>query len=402
MTLFRYRAVDAQGRIVRGESRADNEPELEGRLSRVGLELLSAMEPRGALPGSWRRTRLTPVELIHLFVQMESLLRAGVPLLDVLADLRESGASSAARRVAADTLDRIETGSTLSDAMAAQPTVFNGLLVGLVRTGEITGKLPDVLAEIVASQKWQGDLSSRTRKALRYPLFVGAVLLAVIMFLMIFLVPQLATFLAGIGKEMPLQTRALVWLSDLVVRWWPVLVAGPVLLLVFGRFALARSARLRLWRDDRLLRLPMVGDVLRKVCLARFSNTFALMFGAGIPVLEALAYCEHAVGNLSIGDSVARARTLVSQGASVSEALATLNVFPSYVVRMVRVGEMTGQLDVSLRNVSQTFMRDVSEQLDRLQSMIEPVLTLVMGLVLGWVMLAVLGPVYDSISTLQV
>jgi type IV pilus assembly protein PilC len=401
MTLFRYRAVDAQGRIVRGESRADNEPELEGRLARVGLELLSAIEPRGALLTGWRRTRLTPAELINLFVQMESLLRAGVPLLDVLADLRESGASPAVRRVAADILDRIETGSTLSDSMAALPTVFSGLLVGLVRTGELTGKLPDVLAEIVASLKWQGELSSRTRKALRYPLFVGVVLTAVIVFLMIYLVPQLAIFLAGIGKEMPLQTRALVWVSGHVVRWWPLLLFGPVVAFVLSRFALARSARLRLWRDDRLLHLPVAGEVLRKVCLARFSNTFALMFGAGIPVLDSLSYCEHAVGNLSIGASVARARTLVSQGASVSEAFATLNVFPSYVVRMVRVGEMTGQLDVSLRNVSQTFMRDVGEQLDRLQSMIEPVLTLVMGVVLGWVMLAVLGPVYDSISTLQ-
>ena len=140
---------------------------------------------------------------------------------------------------------------------------------------------------------------------------------------------------------------------------------------------------------------------MRKVCLARFSNTFALMFGAGIPVLDALAHCGNAAGNLAIGDNLARARTLVSQGASVSEAFAVLNVFPSYVVRMVRVGEMTGQLDVSLRNVSYSFMRDVSEQLDRLQSLIEPVLTLIMGLVLGWVMLAVLGPVYDSISQMQ-
>jgi type IV pilus assembly protein PilC len=401
MTVFRYRAVDAHGRVVRGESRADNESELEGRLARVDLELLAAIEAKGSFIDSWRRTRLSPAELINLFVQMESLLRAGVPLLDVLADLRESAVSPSARRIAADMLDRIETGSTLSDAMAAQPAIFNTLVVGLVRTGEVTGKLPDVLAEIITSLKWQDDLSSRTRKALRYPMFVAIVLAAVIVFLMVYLVPQLATFLSGIGKEMPLQTRALVWLSNLVVRWWPLLLFGPVLLFVGSRMALARSAPLRLWRDDRLLHLPVVGEVLRKVCLARFSNTFALMFGAGIPVLDALAHCEQAVGNLAIGDSVARSRTLVSQGAAVSEAFAVLDVFPSYVVRMVRVGEMTGRLDTSLRNVSHTFMREVSEQLDRLQSLIEPVLTLVMGLILAWVLLAVLGPVYDSISTMQ-
>jgi type IV pilus assembly protein PilC len=401
MTIYRYRAVDGQGRVVRGESRADNELELESRLARVDLELLAAIEAKASLFDSWRRIRLSPTETINLFVQMESLLRAGVPLLDVLADLRESAVSPATRRVAADMLDRIETGSTLSEAMVAQPTIFNTLVVGLVRTGELSGKLPDVLAEIVSSLKWQDDLSTRTRKALRYPMFVAVVLTAVIFFLMIYLVPQLATFLSGIGKEMPLQTRALVWLSSVVVRWWPVLVFGPIALLIVSRMALARSAALRLWRDERLLYLPVVGEVLRKVCLARFSNTFALMFGAGIPVLDALAHCEQAVGNLAIGNSVARARTMVSQGAAVSEAFAVLNVFPSYVVRMVRVGEMTGRLDTSLRNVSHTFMREVSEQLDRLQSLIEPVLTLVMGLILAWVLLAVLGPVYDSISMMQ-
>jgi len=401
MTVFRYRAVDVQGRVVRGESRADSEPELEGRLARVGLELLSAIEPKVSSLASLRRVHLTPAELVNFFVQMESLLRAGVPLLDVLGDLRDSGSSASARRIAADMLDRIESGSTMSAAMTAQPTVFNPLLVGLVHTGEVTGKLPDVLGEIVVSLKWQNDMAARTRKALRYPLFVAAVLSAVVMFLMVYLVPQLVVFLASIGKELPLQTRALVWLSGVVTHWWPVLLCGPVLLVLLSRFALARSVRLRLWRDDRLLRLPVVGQVLRKVCLARFSNTFALMFGAGIPVLDALAHCSGSVGNLAIGDNVARVRTLVSQGSAVSEAFAALNVFPPYVVRMVRVGEMTGQLDISLRNVSQTFTSDVNEQLDRLQSMIEPVLTLFMGVILGWVMLAVLGPVYDSISMMQ-
>jgi type IV pilus assembly protein PilC len=217
-------------------------------------------------------------------------------------------------------------------------------------------------------------------------------------FLMVYLVPQLSTFLTGMGRELPLQTRALILVSAAVVNWWPVLVLVPIAGMVTFRVALSRSHAMRLWVDGIKLRLPLSGDVQRKVCLARFSNTFALMFGAGIPVLDALRHCEGSVGNLAVAESLGRARELVANGTSVSEAFALLDTFPSYVVRMVRVGEMTGQLDASLRNVSYFFMRDVSEQLDRLQSMIEPVLTLVMGLVLGWVMLAVLGPVYDSIS----
>lgn len=398
MSLYRYRATDLQGRVIRGESRADNERELEGRLARVGLELLVA-EPVGSLlPGFLRRARLRGRDLINFFVQLESLLRAGVPLLDTLADLRDSATTPGTRQVVIDLIDRIETGSTLSEGLAAQPASFDTLLVGLVRTGEVTGRLPDVLSEIVRSLKWQDELAAKTSKAIRYPAFVAIVIFAVIGFLMVYLVPQLSIFLSSMGKELPLQTRALIATSAAVTEYWPVMLAAPVLAFFALRLAMSRSERLRLQRDAWLLRLPWVGDVARKIVLARFANTFALMFGSGIAVLDALGHCEKAAGNLAIAHALARARTLVGQGTPVSEAFAALEIFPSFVVRMLRVGEMTGQLDVSLRNVSYFFTRDVDEQLERLQSMIEPALTLVMGAVLGWVMLAVLGPVYDSIS----
>jgi type IV pilus assembly protein PilC len=398
MSLYRYRAADAQGRVIRGESRAESERELEGRLARVGLELLIAEPVSSLVPAFLRRARLRGRDLINFFVQLESLLRAGVPLLDTLADLRDSAATPGTRQVLIDLIDRIETGSTLSEGLAAQPASFDTLLVGLVRTGEVTGRLPDVLSEIVRSLKWQDELAAKSSKAIRYPAFVGVVIFAVICFLMIYLVPQLSIFLAGMGKELPLQTRALIATSAVVSTWWPVLVAAPVVSFVVLRYAMARSERLRLARDGWVLRLPWIGDVARKIVLARFANTFALMFGSGIAVLDALAHCERAAGNLAIGHALGRARALVGQGTPVSEAFAALEIFPSFVVRMLRVGEMTGQLDGALRNVSYFFTRDVDEQLESLQSMIEPALTLIMGAVLGWVMVAVLGPVYDSIS----
>jgi type IV pilus assembly protein PilC len=398
MSVYRYRAADAHGRVVRGESRADNEREHEGRLARVGLELLVAEPVESLLPGFLRRARLRGRDLINFFVQLESLLRAGVPMLDALADLRDSTTTPGARQVLVDLIDRIETGSTLSEGLGAQPASFDPLLVGLVRTGEVTGRLADVLAEIVRSLKWQDELAARTAKATRYPAFVAVVILAVVCFLMAYLVPQLSLFLSGFGRELPLQTRALIATSAVVSAWWPVLLAAPPAAFLVLRFAISRSARLRLARDAWVLRLPLVGEVARKIVLARFANTFALMFGSGIAVLDALAHCEKSAGNLAIAHALGRARTLVSQGTPVSEAFAALEIFPSFVVRMLRVGEMTGQLDASLRNVSYFFTRDVDERLDSLQSMIEPALTLVMGGVLGWVMLAVLGPVYDTIS----
>lgn len=401
MTVFRYKAADAHGRVLRGEARAGSEQELEKRLARVGMELLIATEPRELLPAMFRRQRMRTRERINLFLQLESLLRAGVPLLDTLADLRDSAPTHAMRQMTVDLIDSIETGSTLSEAIAAQPALADARIVGLLRAGELSGRLPDVLTDIVASLNWQDELRAKTTKALRYPLFVAAVILAVVAFLMIYLVPQLSSFLTGMGQDMPLQTRALIATSGFVVNAWPVLLALPLVAWAAGSLAVRRSHAVRLWRDQWLLRVPMMGELLRNVALARFANTFALMFGSGIPVLDALKHCESAAGNLAIADGIARARTLVAQGSPVSEAFAALQVFPSFVVRMVKVGEMTGRLDDSLRNVGRFFTRDVDEQLERLQAMIEPVLTLLMGAILGWVMIAVLGPVYDTISAVQ-
>jgi type IV pilus assembly protein PilC len=398
MTVYRYRATDAQGRVIRGESRAGNELELEGRLARVGLELLASHPVSAARPSLLTRGRLHGRELINFFIQLESLLRAGVPLVETLGDLRDSATSPVTRQVVSDLIDRIETGSTLSEALAAQPASFSPLLVGLVRTGEVTGRLPDVLAELARSLKWQDELVARTRKALRYPAFVAVVIFAVVCFLMIYLVPQLAEFLAGMDRQLPLQTRALIAVSAFVVDWWPAFLTATVAAVLFMRWSFGRSERLRLRRDAWILRLPWIGEVVSKIVLARFANTFALMFGAGIPLLDALAHCERTAGNVAIAHALGRARTLVGQGTAVSEAFATLEIFPSFIVRMLRTGETTGQLDAALRNVSYFYTRDVDERLEHLQSLIEPAMTLIMGVVLGWIMLAVLGPVYDSLA----
>lgn len=398
MSRYRYRATDSLGRVLVGESRAANERELEGRLARVGLELLKAQPIAAERPAWMSRGTLRGRALINFFLQLESLLRAGVPLLDTLADMRDSTTNPATRQVVIELIDRIETGSTLSEALAAQPSSFDSLLVGLVRTGEVTGRLPEVLGELVRSLKWQDELVERTRKAVRYPMFVAVVVIAVICFLMIYLVPQLSGFLASMDRELPAQTRALITASEFFGRWWPVLLPIPVGLYVALRIALDRSETLRMRRDAWALNLPWVGELIRKIVLARFANTFALMFGSGIAVLDALVHCERTAGNLAIAHALSRARIMVGQGASVSDAFAALQIFPIFVVRMLRIGETTGQLDAALRNVSYFYTRDVDEQLERLQSLIEPAMTLLMGAILGWVMLAVLGPVYDSLS----
>lgn len=400
MTQYRYRAVDADGRIVTGQAEALNVPELESRLARIGLSLIRTTQVRQSTFVTRRQT-IGSRDRINFFVHMESLLRAGVPILDALTDLRDSAETLPMRELAGGLRDRIETGSTFSDAVAAYPQVFSPLTVGLIRAGEVTGKLPEVLAEIVDSLKWQDELTAQAKKALMYPAFVATVITGVVFFLMIYLVPQLVAFLRNMGQELPLQTRLLIAVSEFFVEWWFAVIGAPVLAIVVLAVAARRDPRVRHAIDRTLLRLPVFGEVVKKILLARFANTFGLMYGAGITVIDSLRHCEEAAGNLEVRDAIGRTRQLIVQGVSIAEAFATVGLFPPLVIRMLKVGEHTGDIDGSLKNVSYFYARDVREAIGRIQSMIEPTLTVVLGVVLGWMMLAVLGPIYDTISKIR-
>lgn len=401
MSQFRYRAVDQQGKVITGQADALNLPELESRLARIGLALVRADALRQDHAGLLRRRKVAPRELINFFFHMESLLRAGVPMLEALSDLRDSAETMAMRELAAGLRDRIETGSPLSVAMEAYPQVFSRLLVGLVRAGEQAGRLPEVLAEITASLKWQDEVTAQLKKAVSYPAFVAVVITGVVFFLMTYLVPQLVAFIKNMGQELPLHTRALIATSDFVLAWWWAILITPVAALLGIRALAARNRKVRLWIDRHWLLVPVIGEVIQKILLARFANTFGLMYSSGFTIIEGLVSCEEAAGNLAVGDAIAMVRNLITQGVPVSEAFATVGLFPPLVLRMIKVGEQTGDLDGALRNVSYFYSRDIKESVDRLQTMIEPAMTVVMGLILGWIMLSVLGPIYDTISKIK-
>lgn len=401
MSQFRYRAVGEDGRVVSGQADALNLPELESRLGRIGLSLIRADALREDHSSLLRRRRVTSRELINFFFHMESLLRAGVPMLEALADLRDSAETLAMRELAGGLRDRIETGSPLSAAMDAYPQTFPKLLIGLVRAGEMAGKLPEVLSEITTSLKWQDEVTAQLKKAITYPAFVAVVISGVVFFLMTYLVPQLVAFIQNMGQDLPLHTRALIATSDFIRAWWWAILITPVTVFIVVRTAAARNRSVRLWLDRHWLRLPVIGEVIQKILLARFANTFGLMYSSGFTIIEGLVNCEEAAGNLEVGDAIGLVRNLITQGVPVSEAFATVGLFPPLVLRMIKVGEQTGELDNALKNVSYFYSRDIRESVDRLQTMIEPAMTVVMGLILGWIMLSVLGPIYDTISKIK-
>ncbi|MCG8991022.1 type II secretion system F family protein [Laribacter hongkongensis] len=398
---FSYRAARADGRIVRGVMVAANDLDLDQRLTRLGLVTLDSRPQRTGLLDWLRRKTLPRQERIHFCFYLDQTLRAGVPLLEGLADLRDSASSPLFREILAMLVLDIEGGKRLSEALAEHPSVFDSVFVNLVATGETTGALPDVLARLADQLKWQDELIAQTRKILLYPAFVGTMLLLVIIFLMTYLVPQLVDFIRDIQKELPLQTRILLAVSDVFVHFGWLMPLVPLTLVATYQALRRRSAAAALLFDSWKLRLKPVGPVYQKVILARFAATFALMYSAGVPVLTALQVCEQGAGNLRVAQALADSRRRITEGQGITDSMAASELFPPLVLRMLKIGEQTGALDTALANVGYFYDRDVKESIDRLQALIEPMLTVALGLLLALVMSAVLGPIYDMISNLS-
>jgi len=400
MALYSYKAIDSAGKTAKGLQDAGNLIDLEQRLKRSGLDLISAKEEENAL--SFGSSKIKRTDLITFFFNLEQLVRAGVPLLECLGDLRDSMEEAAFREIIASLVESIESGKKLSQAMAEHPNAFDKITVNLTRAGEDSGRLVEVFAHLTESLKWQDEMASQTKSMMIYPLFVGTVVLAITFFLMIYLVPQLVSFIKGMGQEIPIQTRMLLATSSFFVNYWYVILLTPPVLFGVYKVALITSPGLQYHVDNLKLHIWPTGPILRKIILARFANTFAMMYSSGITILDCIANSRDLVNNQVLARSLQNVMHEIEAGKNLTQSFQQAAIFPPLVVRMLKVGEATGQLDQALLNVSYFYDRDVKESIKRVQALIEPTMTIVLGALLGWVMLSVLSPIYDLISKVKI
>jgi type IV pilus assembly protein PilC len=400
VTIFSYKAMNTGGRVIHGQIDAINLVDLEMRLKRMDLDFINGNEVRQT--GLFRGAKVPRRELINFCFHMEQLTRAGVPILEGLTDLRDSLFHPRFREVIASMIESIEGGRTFSQAMTEHPKVFNKVFYSLVLAGENTGKLPEVLKSLSESLKWEDELASQTKKLLMYPVFVGSVVLGVTMFLMVYLVPQMASFFKNMGQTLPTQTKVLIATSAIFKEYWYLVLGLPLIAAIGTKIAIEANPVARFRFDEFKLRLPVLGPILRKIILSRFASVFAMMYASGIAIIDSIRATEDVVGNAVIQDGLKRIGQLIAEGQNVTVAFQNIGLFPPLVIRMLRVGENTGGLDTALLNVAYFYNRDVKESIEKLQAMIEPAMTLVLGAILGWVMLAVLGPIYDVITKLKV
>ena len=401
MSLFTYKAIDPTGKASMGQLEALNLIDLEMRLKRMGLDLVTGGPSRSG--GSlMRKGAIKREDLINFCFHMENLLKAGVPLVESLTDLRDSSENPRFREVISGVIESIQGGSALSVALADYPDIFSPVFAALIKAGETTGRMPAVLLSLTDTLKWEDELASQTKKIIMYPAFVGSTVLLVTFFLMIYLVPQMVGFIKSMGQQLPLQTRVLIMVSRFFVEYWWAMIAAPVALFFGVRFAAANNPILRYQIDRAKLNVPLVGNILRKIILSRFASTFALMYSAGITILDAMHSSEEIAGNLVIQEGLRMAGQEIAEGKSVTNSFQNVGLFPPLVIRMIRVGETTGALDNALLNVSYFYNREVRESIGKVQTMIEPMMTVILGALLGWVMLSVLGPIYDMMTKVKI
>ncbi len=400
MPLFQYKAIDATGKFISGSLDAGNVNDLELRLEKMDMDLVTfkQKEPGADLFG---RNKIGRRDLINFSFYLEQLTRAGVPLLEGLADLRDGEENPTFRDVVTGVIEAIEGGNSFSQALELYPKIFDNVFVSLIRVGERSGRMGDVLVDITETLKWQDELLAKAKKIMTYPAIIGGLVFSVIMFMMIFVVPDIMDAIVSLGGEIPLETRLLIAVSNFLIDYWYLVLATPFAVFFVLRYFYKTSSKARFRMDGMLLKIFIIGPVNEKIKISRFTRYFALMFASGITVLDAINLSKSVVNSSVLEDGIDRAWQQISEGSSISEAFKNIGIFPPLVVRMLRVGESSGQMDKALNNVSYFFDRDINDSIEKMEPMLQTALMATIGIIVMWLALSVLGPIYDTISTID-
>ncbi|MCF8495830.1 MAG: type II secretion system F family protein [Alphaproteobacteria bacterium] len=404
MERYKYKAINERGRIVRGAISAAGEANLYQQLQTAGLELVDCRlltSRKGLSLGGLSLKRIKIRDLIQFFVHMEQMQNAGVPLLDALADVRDTTENNRLRDIMSEIHRDVSDGASLSEAMKKHSKIFNNLHTSLIKAGEETGDLTAIYVQLVKYMKWVDEMQSKVRKATRYPLIVTMVVIVTIVVMMGFVVPQIVGFLKNLDQDLSIFTTSLMATSEFFQKYWMWVLGTPVALVVILKILKRLSDNVAYKLDSWLLMMPVVGPLIRKISIARYAQTFGALFSSGIDVISALKAARLTVSNRALLEALESVERYVQSGSPLSDAFNTSGEFPSMVVRMLRIGEGSGNLSQVLDQVAEFYTRDVDEAIQGLITMIEPALTGILGGMILWIAAAVFGPIYSMLDTIE-
>ncbi len=400
MTTYRYRALDLDGRRIRGAVEATSRRAAQTTLLERGVSPTRLTERRSLLSLELTPRRVSTPELMHLSRQLAAFLRAGIPILEALSSLSEASENPFVAATLVDVADALREGESFAEALDAHPRVFPAVYRGMVRTSELTGNLDGVLDQLAGYLERDLEARRQLTSALTYPSVVLLTAIVTIVILASWVIPKFETFFDSFNATLPLPTRMLLWMTGFLGTWWWALMA-VLGLAVIGGLASFRSARGRAVWDRVLLGLPVIGTTARYVIVERFCRTLGSMVHAGVTLPEAMAVAAAGTNNAVFVSALETARADLLGGEGIARPIAASGLFPSSVVQMVRAGEDTGTLDEQLVNAAAFFEQELRFKIKHLTSLFEPLVIVGVGLMVGFVALALVTAMYGIYAQVQ-
>ena len=402
MPVYEYKALDDQGRSRKGIIDADSENSARSRVRALGQYPVEIKESRtrarksseGGAAFSFLFDRVKSIEIYVVTRQLATLLGAGIPLVQALNSLVAQTDSTTLKKTIAEIRDAVNEGNSFTNAVAGHPRHFSGVYINMVRAGEASGSLDVVLARLADFGEKQESLKGRLKAALVYPAFMAVIGTGILFFLITYIVPNITKVFKEMKHALPLPTLFLIGLSEfLKVYWWAVLIliAGGI----YCTHLFLRSAYGRSFWDLMKLKMPITGSVYQKIILARFASTLCSLLESGVELITSMQIVNAIINNARIGNVLEEAMEQIRQGKSMTTSLGASPWFPPMFVQMIAVGEQSGSLEAMLKKVSEAYERDVETAIMGMTSLIEPLMIVIMGMAVGFVVLSILLPIFE-------
>ncbi|MFH1771698.1 MAG: type II secretion system F family protein [Candidatus Omnitrophota bacterium] len=398
MPQYKYTARDSKGKIIRGVVEAVSEADLAEMISQsdrylTGFKAMPEESPKSKVKPSWMK----PKETLQFTIHLATLVDSGLPLLDGLRDLAKEAQNERVQQVIDNIRYHVESGSSLKEAISRHPRTFSKLYEALVDTGESTGKLAQTLNSLANLLEWQLDLRVRIKEASTYPAILFFVMVSVVCLMIIHVIPIFEPIFTQAGVALPAATQIILGISHFLRSFWYLILAVIVMILLGYKFW-KLTERGRYIIDSIRLRIPVFGELIRKLSLSRFTQTFALSFKAGVNLLNCLDISSKTCANARIENAILKARSSVNVGEKLAASFKATGEFPVMVVRMIEVGEQSGALTQTLFKAASFYDKEVASDIKRIFSIIEPAMIVIMGVVVGGISLAIFLPLFKMAS----
>ena len=387
--LYTWEGKDKTGKVVRGEIRATGDAMVQAMLRRQGIQVSKVKKHKMARGG-----RISDKDIALFTRQLATMMKSGVPLLQAFDIAMKGSGNAALSRLLNDIRTDVETGLNLSQAFAKHPVHFDKLFCNLVAAGEQAGILDSLLDRIATYKEKILAIKSKIKSALFYPAAVVVVAGLVVSVMMLFVIPEFKSVFSSFGAELPAPTLIVIAMSDFFVQSWYLVFGALIGAIVFIAWSYKRSTAMQIALDRMLLRFPVIGPIIRKATVARWTRTLSTMFAAGVPLVEALDSVGGAAGNHVYLVATRQIQSDVSTGTSLTLAMQTSDVFPTMVVQMVSIGEESGQLDAMLSKVADFFEQEVDDAVAGLSQLLEPLIMVFLGTVIGGLVVAMYLPIF--------